>query len=512
MRNPILPNPRCSSAAPSRDCEVPATHTPVGCGQALAGSWPEIIQGGMGAGVSGWPLARAVARRGQLGVVSGTALDLILVRRLQNGDPGGHQRRALAAFPDPVTATDVLQKYFVPGGRQPGEPFAGKPMVGERPDRALSDLLVLASFAEVYLAKEGHTGPVGINFLHKVQPPLLPALFGALLAGVNVVLVGAGIPLEIPGALDRLCAGEPAAWPLQLRPASTGPARALTFVPPPSLMPAGETLKRPKFIPIVSSATLANLLVKKCPAQVDGLVVESQVAGGHNAPPRGGLKLTAAGEPVYGPRDEADLATFRALNVPFWLAGARGSPEQLARARAEGAAGIQVGTLFAFCEESGLRNDLKEAVIGQCRSGTPHVFQDPLASPTGFPFQVLSLPGTLSEPAVYAHRTRQCDLGYLREAYETPGGEVGWRCAAENPEAYVRKGGRLDDTVGRKCLCNSLMANIGLAQVRAGVEELPLVTSGRDLSSVTRVLGPERTSYSADDVLDFLLDRAGEAA
>ena len=44
-----------------------------------------IIQGGMGAAVSSWRLAKAVSRRGQLGVVSGVALDLILARRLQDG-------------------------------------------------------------------------------------------------------------------------------------------------------------------------------------------------------------------------------------------------------------------------------------------------------------------------------------------------------------------------------------------------------------------------------------------
>ena len=49
---------------------------------------PVIIQGGMGAGVSSWRLARAVSSTGQLGVVSGTALDVILARRLQEGDPG----------------------------------------------------------------------------------------------------------------------------------------------------------------------------------------------------------------------------------------------------------------------------------------------------------------------------------------------------------------------------------------------------------------------------------------
>jgi len=61
-------------------------------------SYPIIIQGGMGAAVSAWQLAKAVAQTGQLGVVSGTALDVVLARRLQLGDPGGHLRRDLAAL------------------------------------------------------------------------------------------------------------------------------------------------------------------------------------------------------------------------------------------------------------------------------------------------------------------------------------------------------------------------------------------------------------------------------
>ena len=46
---------------------------------------PRIIQGGMGVGVSNWRLAKAVSRLGQLGVVSGTALDIVMARRLQEG-------------------------------------------------------------------------------------------------------------------------------------------------------------------------------------------------------------------------------------------------------------------------------------------------------------------------------------------------------------------------------------------------------------------------------------------
>ena len=59
---------------------------------------PPIIQGGMGAAVSNWNLAKEVAETGQMGVVSGTALDTVVARRLQDGDPGGHMRKALEAF------------------------------------------------------------------------------------------------------------------------------------------------------------------------------------------------------------------------------------------------------------------------------------------------------------------------------------------------------------------------------------------------------------------------------
>ncbi|MHC4825965.1 MAG: nitronate monooxygenase, partial [Planctomycetota bacterium] len=89
-------------------------------------SLPVIIQGGMGAGVSGWRLARAVSTAGQLGVVSGTGLDTILTRRLQRGDAGGHVRRALSRFPIAGVARRILDRYFVAGGKRPDERFRSK--------------------------------------------------------------------------------------------------------------------------------------------------------------------------------------------------------------------------------------------------------------------------------------------------------------------------------------------------------------------------------------------------
>ena len=77
----------------------------------------------MGIGVSGWRLANAVARRGQLGVVSGTGLDTVFARRLQEGDPGGHLRRSMARFPVHGAAEEVLRQYFRPEGTPPGMPY-----------------------------------------------------------------------------------------------------------------------------------------------------------------------------------------------------------------------------------------------------------------------------------------------------------------------------------------------------------------------------------------------------
>ncbi|HET7321529.1 MAG TPA: hypothetical protein VFI96_03470, partial [Longimicrobiaceae bacterium] len=165
---------------------------------------PLLIQGGMGVGVSDWMLARAVSLRGQLGVVSGTALDSLFVRRLQDGDVGGHMRRAMEQFPIPGVAADILKRYFRPEGRAEDEPYKPVPMYKQVVTRVRHQLTMMANFCEVWLAKEGHDGRVGINLLTKVQMPNLGSLYGAMLAGVDYVLMGAGIPKEIPGALDRL--------------------------------------------------------------------------------------------------------------------------------------------------------------------------------------------------------------------------------------------------------------------------------------------------------------------
>jgi nitronate monooxygenase len=412
--------------------------------------FPRIIQGGMGVGVSNWRLAQAVSKLGQLGVVSGTALDQLFVRRLAEGDEGGYMKRGLDAFPFPEMARRIWQEYFVPGGKAADAPYPAVPMHQKNSPRKLVELCMVSNFVEVFLAKDGHKNPVGINFLEKVQMPHLASIYGAMLAGVGYVLMGAGIPLHIPGVLDAFAAHHMGEYKLQVTGAAVGQDTmmhldATEFVEGPLPL-----LRRPKFIAIVSSNTLATTMLRRASGRVDGFVIETPTAGGHNAPPRGKLQLNASGEPVYGERDQVNLSEMRSLGVPFWLAGGYGNADKLR--------------------------------------------------------EVAQLEGTASAFPIYQERKRVCDLGYLREPYATSDSSIGYRCAAEPVANYVAKGGKIEDTVGRKCLCNALMANVGHAQVRKdGSTELPLVTTGDDLNTIAQFVAPGELSYSATDVVASLL-------
>jgi len=443
---------------------------------------------------------------GQLGVVSGTALAAVLARGLQDGDPGGHLRRGLSAFVDPAVATRILERYFLPDGRRSGSGYRAVPVPRQRPNRHFLELTVAANFVEVYLAKEEHGCPVGINLLEKVQIPTLPSLYGAMLAGVDWGLMGAGVPSHIPAALEALADHRPVALPLAVAGATADDDYTVSFDPR-SVVPApGAALARPRFIAIVGSHVLAAHLARDEESRPDGFVVERPSAGGHNAPPRGPLQLSAEGEPMYGPRDEVDLARMRQLGIPFWLAGGYAHPAELREALTEGACGVQVGTAFALCEESGLDPGLKRRAREQAATGRLVVRTDPVASPTGYPFKIAQLAGTMSDPRIRAARRRRCDLSYLTTPYRQPDGTLGYRCPGEPALDYVAKGGDASDTVGRMCLCNGLAAAVGLAQHRRGASaEPPLLTLGDDACAVLAALSPDGRSYRAEEVVRHLL-------
>lgn len=500
-------------------------------------SLPAVIQGGMGVGVSGWKLAHAVAAGGQLGVISGTALDTVMVRLLQSGDQDGHIRSALKHFPFPGLVRQILERFYqspeavASNSTQPAKRrYKLLPLIQANMSSFRKGLLVAANFVEVFLAKAGLSPvtknstasewQVGINYLEKIQVALLPGLYGAMLAGVDVVLIGAGIPDKVPEALDRLSRHEPATITMDVIDGMEGDGKLLfepsKFWEEQGLSCPKTPLKRPAFLPIISAATLAKALLKKAPTGIDGFIVEGHIAGGHNAPPRGGLQLTSDGEPLYGTRDQIDLTQMSLLGKPFWLAGGYGSSKQLTAAQSAGATGIQAGTIFAFCEESGLTSALKQRFLQKLFDTDEKddrapslVFTDPLASPTGYPFKVAQLSDTLSEAELYANRPRICDLGYLRQAYRGSDGTIHYRCPGEPIEDYLKKGGKLEETQGRKCLCNALVANLGLGQNRAvedtNYNEVPLLTAGNDIDCVKPLISPRNLTYSAQDALKHLL-------
>jgi len=466
---------------------------------------PSIIQGGMGAAVSSWRLASQVAQAGHLGVVSGIGLDVVFARRLQDGDKGGHLRRALAAFPAPDMAARALEQYFLPEGRADDEPYAAVPRLSIIQDRQSQELAVLGNFVEVWLAKEGHDGLVGVNYLEKVQMATPAAAYGAMLAGVDYVVMGAGLPRNIPHLLDQLAEHSTVDFPVDVVGAEAG-RFAVSLNPVELLGVALPPLKRPLFLAVVSAHILAEYLARDEAIRPDGFVIEGPQAGGHNAPPRGKVILNDAGEPQFGPRDYADISKVAAIGLPFWLAGTYGTPEGLVAAQGAGAVGIQVGTLFALSSDANFEPAIREALVAGAADGTLEVTTDLRASPTGFPFKVAALEGSLSDPAVVEARPRVCDLGFLAVPIARADGTVGRRCAAEPERPFTRKGGTSEDAAGRLCLCNALMANVGLGQTRStGYVEPPLITLGADLDGPKRLAALHPQGWTAREALDWLL-------
>lgn len=471
---------------------------------------PAVIQGGMGVNISSHQLASTVARAGGLGVISGVAPDLLLARWLQDGDPTGEVRAALAGYPDQAFVAETLRRYHLEGGRSSGAAYRPIPKLDLGQRLGAVRLTALGAFAQVRMAKAGHDGAIGINLLEKVQLYTPAALLGAVLAEVDFVLVGAGVPTHLPRALDSLAECGEVSLPIEVHGAESGESWGITLDPATVVPGLTAPLKRPFFLAIVSSNILGTYLARDPSTKPDGFVIELPNAGGHNAPPRR-MELDEGGEPIYGPRDEVDLAKIAAIGLPFWVAGGYATPDKLREAQAFGAAGIQVGTAFALADESGMTPPVRTVLRERVLADSLVVRTDPLASPTGFPFKVAQLPGTVADPETYDARERICDLSYLRTPYRRDDGTVGYRCASEPLDAYVRKGGDPADTEGRKCLCNGLAATAGLAQVREGGGVEPyLVTLGADRSQLAGLLEQHPHGWSALDVMDWLLDGAAQ--
>jgi nitronate monooxygenase len=136
--------------------------------------FPKIIQGGMGVGVSNWRLANAVSKTRPARRVSPARRS---IHCLCAGSPMATLAGTCAAdwmpFPFPRWPGASGRSTLFPAASPRRALSAAIPMHQRKDTRKVVELCIVSNFVEVFLAREGHKNPVGINFLEKVQMPHL---------------------------------------------------------------------------------------------------------------------------------------------------------------------------------------------------------------------------------------------------------------------------------------------------------------------------------------------------
>jgi len=281
---------------------------------------------------------------------------------------------------------------------------------------------------------------------------------------------------------------------------------------------AQNPLRRPAFLAIAALENMVQALANSQSEAPDGFIIEHHTAGGHNAGPQGPLVKDGMGQPVYSTLDEPDLQAIRQVGLPFWLAGDYGSREKLQQALTAGATGVQVSSIFALAEESGMKSTYRAAILNELKKETNEaaLVQTTLFSPTGYPFKVAQLEGTLANEKVYADRPRVCDIGLLQQlglSKPDTGGtrRLFQRCPAAPVEGFLNKRGLKHNTEDRRCLCNGLLAWVGLGQVGVHngkrVEEPAIVTLGNHLDGIQRLSRHGQATYWVRDVVADILGK-----
>ena len=325
-----------------------------------------------------------------------------------------------------------------------------------------------------------------------------------MLAGIDFITMGAGLPLEIPQVMRNIASGKEVIYKVYVDGVNIK-SHTMRFHPESFFGGKLPPMKLPGFLPIVASNTLATKFMSLPVGSVQGLIIEEPTAGGHNAPPR--TRVVGKGGKIvkdYGEKDVVDYAKIAELGVPFWLGGSYASPEKLKWALSVGATGIQVGSVFALSDDSGMNPEIRRVLRKLGFEGRLKIRTDFDVSPTGFPFKVVDLLGTVADRKFYKQRQRICDQGALVSLYEKPDGSIGYRCPSEPVLNYINKGGKLEDTVGRGCICNGLIANT----VLGNPGERAVITLGDDIGFLHHLMVKSNSSYSAVDALKYLLSQS----
>jgi len=335
-----------------------------------------IIQGGMGIGVSLHPLARAVAAEGGAGIISSAGLDRLLAKRNE-------------------------KKYNA----------------------------YEAAYEEVSLSAE-QGGDTGINIMVALVRDYVDSVKGALDAGVNMIISGAGLPMSLP-SIDKI--------------------------------------RDTALIPIVSSARALKIIIKRWERlkyRPDAVVLEGPLAGGHL-----GFQLDEIDKEEN--RLEALLPPVKEMaqkhgDIPVIVAGGIYTHEDIVRFLDMGADGVQMGTRFLATVESTATEIYKQAVVNARKEDI--VIAVKPASPCGFPFRVLR-ESPMYVDAKEGLREPKCDKGYV--LLKDDEGKF-TRCPAklkENRKTYF-------------CICNGLLSSADYNPDK----EKPLYTVGTNADRVDRIM------------------------
>ena len=333
-----------------------------------------IIQGGMGVGVSLHPLAKAVAQEGGVGIVSSACVDRIVSKR------------------------------------------TGKKMN-----------IYESVYEEISLSKiKG--GFTGINIMAALGRDYIASVKGALDAGADVIISGAGLPLNLP---------------------------------------AIQAPKDTALVPIVSSARALDIICKKWEKlgyRPDAVVLEGPLAGGHL-----GFRI-----------DQVDLDCNKLENllppvkdmakkfgdIPVIVAGGIYTHDDIVRFMDMGADGVQMGTRFLATNESSASEAYKQAVV-RAKEEDIIVAHRP-GSPCGLPFRVIKQ-SPMYVSSLQRKRTPKCDKGYV--LMKDAEGQYTVCPAKEDNENYF-------------CICNGLLSSAGYNPDK----EESLYTVGTNASRVEKIV------------------------
>jgi len=259
-----------------------------------------IVQGGMGVGVSAHRLAGSVAALGAMGTIS--SVDL---RR--------HHPDLMERTRDLAPAEAATQRV--------------------KEDINAANLEALAREIRAARRHSGGRGLLAVNVMRAVGE-YAPSVKRALECGIDAVVVGAGLPLDLP----ELAQDHPGAL----------------------------------LVPILSDARGVQLLVRKWERRKrlpDAIVIEHpRLAGGH----LGAAKIADLGDPRFDFENviPQSLAFLRAAGIekeiPLIAAGGIRRFEDIARVQALGAAAVQLGTPFAVTQECDAHPEFKR-VLAQAR-------------------------------------------------------------------------------------------------------------------------------------------------